>query len=793
MQLSERDNNGWRFWEHFVQVVALIDKGTAGKLAEIGFPDTQRQFDRYLAIPRQAFLLNTKYIFVYDDLNLIHEESILRFLERSVNAAFPNRTSILISRNESAINTLKSFSKGLLAKITEDDLRFSREEMEEYFRLQDIQLPPDEADKLYHDTEGWAFAISLAGRSLKKGSAGTDYGRISMKANIFNLIENEIFSSISGDLQKYLIKLSLIDHLSLELLIELAAGTSLIDEMRKIGSFIRFDTYLNAFRIHQLLLEYLQKRQEKLTGEEKQDVYLRAARWCAANYQKTDAISYYEKAGAYEELIKEAYTLPMVLPHYITGFLLNILDRAPPQMYTQNPTAHILHIRLLFSQGRSGEATEEAWGVIRKIEALPPSAFHYRVLYGCYNNLGFIGMLTSVFTQEYDFASYFERAHSFHPLSAHTLQGAVTVASLSSYACRVGVPQKRDMENYINALAASEPHITASMNGCMRGLTNLAKAELAFFKGDLGNAEKFAYQAFYQAQDRNQYEIASRALFYLLRLNVALGNYAKIQELFKMSEAQLERPEYINRYVFYDIISGWFYAHIEKPSHIASWLKGDFEQSELHSVIEGMEILIRAKCYMSEKNYSMALDSLKDYENPYRLNAFLLGKLEIKVLEAVCWYHQDEQARAFKALESAYDMSAANTLDMPFLEMGKDMRILAAAALKDTICGIPQPWLEMIQKNASAYTKKLQVIAERYQDQGGIPQKQEALLSSWEQEVLEGLSQGLSRQEIAEKNDISLGVVKSVIRSVYSRLGAVNRADAVRIATAMGILKSEKK
>jgi LuxR family maltose regulon positive regulatory protein len=792
MQLSERDNNEWRFWENFVQAIAFIDKGSAHRLSEIGFPGTNRQFDRYLMIPRKDVLPHKKYIFVYDDLHLIRKETVLRFLERSVTSSFSNITSILISRNEPPINTLGVFSKGLLAKITEDDLRFSREEMEAYLRQQDIQLPPEEAASLYHDTEGWAFAIYLAGRSLKKGAAGTEPGRVSMRANVFKLIENEIFSSISEGLQKYLIKLSLIDHLSIELLSELAAGTDLIEEMKKIGSFIRFDPYLNTLRIHHLFLEYLEARQDTLTAEEKRDVYIRAARWCAANNQKIDAISYYEKAGAYDKLIDEVYTLSLVLPNHITAFLLNILDRAPQEMYDENPAARVLHTRLLFTQGRFGEAAAEAWGIIKKLEALPPSAPNYRTLCGSYNNLGFIGMFTGVVSQEYGFASYFERAHYFYPLSAYEPKGAVTVAALGSYACRVGTPRKKDMENFIEVLAASEPHITASMNGCTRGLSNLARAEFAYFKGDLVNAEKFAYQSFYQAQQRNQYEIANRVLFYLLRLNAALGNYARIRELFKMLEAQLEAPDYLNRYILHDIVSGWFYAHIGQSAHIASWLKNDFEESELNSLINGQEILVRAKWYFCGKKYAEALNFLKKQENPYGLGAFLLGKLEIKVLEAVCLFYEDKREEAFKALEAAYDTAAVNALDMPFIEMGKDMRVLAGAALRDKNCGIPRPWLEMILKNASAYAKKLFVVAEKYRDQGRISRKPEAILSSWEQEVLIGLSQGLTRKEIAVNNAISVNAIKSVIRSVYNKLGAVNRADAVRIATAMGILKGEQ-
>jgi LuxR family maltose regulon positive regulatory protein len=55
-------------------------------------------------------------------------------------------------------------------------------------------------------------------------------------------------------------------------------------------------------------------------------------------------------------------------------------------------------------------------------------------------------------------------------------------------------------------------------------------------------------------------------------------------------------------------------------------------------------------------------------------------------------------------------------------------------------------------------------------------------------EVLTGLSQGLTREEIAGLSAISVNTVKSTIRSIYNKLGAVNRADAIRIATALGLV-----
>jgi LuxR family maltose regulon positive regulatory protein len=61
-------------------------------------------------------------------------------------------------------------------------------------------------------------------------------------------------------------------------------------------------------------------------------------------------------------------------------------------------------------------------------------------------------------------------------------------------------------------------------------------------------------------------------------------------------------------------------------------------------------------------------------------------------------------------------------------------------------------------------------------------------LSFRETEVLKGLAQGLTREEIAGDIGLSLGSVKKVITGIYAKLGALNRADAIRIAGSAGLI-----
>jgi LuxR family maltose regulon positive regulatory protein len=128
---------------------------------------------------------------------------------------------------------------------------------------------------------------------------------------------------------------------------------------------------------------------------------------------------------------------------------------------------------------------------------------------------------------------------------------------------------------------------------------------------------------------------------------------------------------------------------------------------------------------------------------------------------------------------------------MPFTELGRHMRTLADSALRDGIPSVPREWLLEIRRNASAYAKRIfaarAVFGPALHNYPGTGLS----LSRREQEVLYSLSRGLTRGEIAGSLALSINTVKSVISSIYGKLGALNRAEAVHIATSRGILQAE--
>ncbi|MDR1375886.1 MAG: hypothetical protein LBJ22_00125 [Synergistaceae bacterium] len=712
-QLSERDNLCTRFWEHFIHTISLYDKHLATCLVTLEFPKTEDQLARYFLTVEESVSFTEKRVLVFDDFHLIEEKPVLQFIERIINFSFPNVTAILISRTDPNINTVRLLSQGMVSNVNEDDLRLTESEMERYFRLFGISLSSQSIADIYNDTGGWMLAVNLISLSLKKFPTQEQGARIAMKLNIFNMIENEVFLVSSERLQRFAIQLSLIEHLSRDLVSILAGGDeTLVEELKKISSFVRFDTFLHVYLIHHLFLDYLRQKQDILTKEEKKDIYLKAARWCDENDYKMDAVSYYDKAGEYEAIVELVYHLPIRFPYDQAKYILDVYDKAPSHVLEGIVLYHRQYPNLLMSLNRYDEALKDINKRIEKYSALPESDFNNRVLCGTYTALGIIGYLMAPHTDRYDFDAPLEKAARYYRLNPYSESGSVTTVSLSALVSKVGTTRSGAMEEYASALARSIPHLAAMLGGCMSGLDDLTNGELRFYKGDLKNSVKFLKQAIYKAEEKNQYEVRNRSLFYLLRIAVAQGDFEEIQRIFKGLSAQLEIKEYSTRFITYDIVSSWYYSAISQPNSIAHWiLSGAFGKGSIGTFKTDFGNFVKMKFYYSNKRYHELL-SFIDSE-PFFSEA-LFGKLEIKLLTAACQYQLKNRCASMAALREAYDLSLSNGLIMPFIELGNDMRTLARSAMREKNRGIPVQWLELINRKSATYAKQLLLVMSEY-------------------------------------------------------------------------------
>ncbi|MDR0389311.1 MAG: LuxR C-terminal-related transcriptional regulator [Spirochaetaceae bacterium] len=790
MQLSDQDNNPWHFWENISTAVSFRSEEIRKAYADMGFPETVREIHRYLELV-EAFCAEKKYIIVVDDIHLIHSKPVLNFIEQVLASPLSTQNFVLISRNEPRLNTIPLLSKGRLSRIGAEELRFTKEETTELFRNNGIAVSSEDLDGIHHDTEGWALAVNILAGELKKQNSGCYTRQLLNSGAVWDMIEKN-YQRMSIPLRKFLIEISLFDQWPREVLEKIARDDNIITEMEHISSLIRYDAYLHGYHIHRIVLDFLREKQGELAAGDIQRVSTVAAEWCLANNLPMAAARHYARARSYRELINIVFTFRPVMLRRMTAFFLGLVDDL-----TKDPgpdeededflfLRYVIRPRLFMIEGRFDEAVAECRASIARFEALPPSPLSSHILCGSYINLGSISMLIARLTGVHDEAEYFIRANYYYMRHPKNFASSATGVNVPSYVTQVAYPAEAGkIEKAIRDFSRAVPHAANCFNGYLYGLDDLAWTEFAYFKDDLDSAEQHARRAIFKAREKKQYEIENRALFYLLRIAIHNGGGENLKEALRQLDAQLYIKDYLSRPILHDIINGWFYAHIGDAEKVSPWLKNKFEENEINSMFHSLEILVKVKYLYAIKRYDDIFAILTRKE--HKQGQLIIEMLELTCMEAVVRYRTGDCQGALNCLERAFEAAEPNSLTMPFIEQGDDMRLLTGEAINSG-SAIPREWLESIRKRASAYGKKLAMAAEPFRQDSGNRDESPVFFTRRERKILTLLSQGYNRDEIAKETDISVNNVKNSIQDIYRKLRAVNRADAIRIATKHGLL-----
>jgi LuxR family maltose regulon positive regulatory protein len=346
-----------------------------------------------------------------------------------------------------------------------------------------------------------------------------------------------------------------------------------------------------------------------------------------------------------------------------------------------------MHLNLILSLNQLDEAISLCHSYIAKYEQMIESPPRSRILTSVSVALSIANFMKAPYNDSYSFDTVFVKMDEYYMQSPYTITGSRTSQNIAPWFSLVGTNRDGATEEYIAAMGRAVPHMANVMNGCMTGLDILTLGELYFYKNDMINAGECIARGFTAARRRNQYDICSRALFYMIRIGFACGDYEKIQQAISNLELLLDEKNYLIRNTTYDIVMGWYFIYIGEPESPAEWLKSTFNADAAAYFLENFGNLIKARYYYASKRYKELLEYLiirRDKE------LILYGRIETRILEALCHYHLKDRKMALTTLEEAYDLSVSNKLITPFMEFGKEMRPLTDYALRQKSCEIPR-------------------------------------------------------------------------------------------------------
>ena len=794
MQLGASDNICSRFWEKFVSNISDDNPELAEKLRELGFPETLARFKQFASIIESLEHRSLRPFLIFDDFHLIGADKVLKFIERNAYMHFPGACMIIISKKEPGINAVPLFAKGKACVVTEEALRFTAPEIAAFLRHRNIAFSSKNLPQFMEATKGWALAIQLLSQVLKRAPSNLGLALDAMKQNVFKLIEKEAFDDFPEDLRKNLVRLSLVSDLPLASLRGIFGDISFLHGGARLTSFVWFDSFAGDYKIHPLYLEFLQSKTHSLSREETEGTYLQAAEWCAENDFRMDAVYYFSRLRKYGRILEVLLSYPCRLPQDMSEYFLGILEGLNEGCEADGDTdllilKNIFVPLLMAGQGRYEEARDRALAVIEEWgqERGPLAPI---ILYYSYGNLAYIDMYICVVTHDYGAPAYLEKCAEYFKRLPSPPAGAskpFNCPDIRSCACLVGEGARReDFDRFLEATGQTAALIPKTGFGLYGGYDDLARCEFAFFLNRPDTARVHALRAVSEARGKKQYSIESMALLYLLRISMLEGDLFLTREVLKQLRDQLDCPDFWNRRLLYDLFTGYFFAQTGIPQLAPPWLISNEKDPASDIRIPNIELFVCAKCYMASYQYRQALTILNNSSSREAHERFLFGELTFSLLTAVARLKTGDEAGAVSDFERAFILSYDGEFETPFVELGKDMQPLIAAVSARAGSCIPKKWLATIALKASVYAKKIKYISDAFKQENNMDEPVQ--LSIRERQALRDLYYGLSREEMAASRYLSINTVKKVLQSLYTKLGANNNVDAVRIALDKNLL-----
>lgn len=780
LDLSERDNEAEHFWQSVCHAVERELPGVAQRLSGLQFPDKPEQMDAFAATLLEEHLYETELLLVVDHYNCIDEAAVSAFVESLIKQRAEHIKIILISNAKSDLNISKKLLGYGIYNIYSEDLCFTPQELTDYYQSLAIQITEDELQQVLERTEGWPLAVHLYALQYIQDTSRT-FSSNSQFSHIFELFEHGYFSNYPKSWQKQLVLFSLLPSFSLDMLQDMtlddaeAFGTQVLDNV-----FVTFDYGTHMLAFHNMYKEFLSLMQFMLNTEEINAMLQSAGRWLQEHRMYADAMDAFWRCQNYDEIVKTAFLVPAKRNDtWTTNNILYYLELLPKEYRDAHPAIDFSRAYLYLNR----MDLEKSYMLFEATKAKLEETQEDPTLLGeTYAALGDISLMRNT----NDFALFYKKSSELLP-NGSTYRNKELYSVYNNDVFFLTSEAPGELERIIRMMKATAPYCDHVLRGHGCGYELLFEAEGAYFAGQMARAADAALRGVQKAEENAQHDIALNGYFLLLRIAVFTGKWEEAQRVLKEISAYRELHAVLPELeqCFYD----WYYITVGDLNKVGKNV-AEFDQSkhELLPLNTGRNKTIHVMYLMQTEHWREALSQLTKMENDTIFYGLWGLRLRHSIMKAVANLHLHDHRSAVQDLRNAYQMTSQNGITTPFAEMGRDMVTLCEYAQASILYTFDNTWILQVKAGAEKHAKRLAVFRKAYENEQSSVPKNNLNLTKRERQVLQHLATGKTRKEIAELLNISANGVKNHITGIYNKLGAVNRADAVRLAIERGLI-----
>jgi len=354
LNLEAEDNDPATFAIYFICALSAIEPAFArDELTALGanpVRDFDVLFDRLIS---RLSTVTTPGALFLDDLQHIANRQILRFLDKLLVHRPRMLRIIIASRADLPLQLSRPRVAGELIEVGQAELNFNALQAELFLqRYHELQLSSDDLAALVESTEGWPTGVQLAALALRRHSGPaselikTFSGR---DRELTRYLVESVIRAQHEDVRLFLLKTSPLRRMCADLC-RMTTGYADSEKMLEYVGWanlflIALDREGRWYRYHHLFAEFLQNEFRKTEPEEYRIVCHRAAQWCEANGQATEAVQYELDAEHFEE------AAGMIARHVVIASMFHgdhytVLDwmrRLPLEFHDRQPEILLSH------------------------------------------------------------------------------------------------------------------------------------------------------------------------------------------------------------------------------------------------------------------------------------------------------------------------------------------------------------------------------------------------------------------------------------------------------------------
>lgn len=801
VSLDSHDNDPMTFWQY---VCTSLEDITGGIIKDTEYVFSSQELMKaniHIDILIDRLMeVQSDFLLVLDDLHLINAPSILLGLSYLIDYLPTKMHLIFISRTLPELELAKHRIKWQAQRLAEEDLRFNKEEISQFYQARGYSLPDDDVKKVERYTEGWAAAMVAVAMSMETdcGSSDAVAALTRSSRDIEQYLKDEVIRTWQPERKVFAIKTCILYTLSETLcdaVTEDSNGRRMLKEISEGSGFlIALDVQKQEYRYHNLFKSFLYKLLCETSPEIIPCLYIKAGLWFQEQNLLPEAIEYFLNGQAYKqafELIE--HKIDHLIHKNDFGRLLSWIERLPTE-YRDNSFKSAVIYALFHAETGQYDLSRQWVKKMKKLKEDRQYAFipgwngYSRTVCTLVEanlliregNVKYLSLLFSATETNKDRYYKMSEYNDFNTVDIYFYRCPINLLAVlfgedpdkyermtESYR---GMISKNPgyaplgIGEYLyesNRLEESLPYLLRAIDeaesvscpgALVPAMVDIARIKRA--KGDLQGA----FEVISQCKNRLQ-SIGKAHWNYLLQafrcqLSMDVGDVIAIDEWFVLCRLNIFSE--VNRAREFELIVYARVLIVKDRTHDAEILLRRLlsfteENGRLHSRVEVLNL--------------MALLAFKN--NHLRLALrYIDESLQIGMKEGYVRSYLDELSPMAQILR-AYIKSRGKQFDAYLLN---ERKTSAASLLKQLRDGLPQ--------TAEAGKEVAAGAAEKILDQ----------LTAQEKKVLELMVNASTNNEISDKLGISLRTVKTHTGNIYGKLGLKNRAQCVKVVRELGLL-----